>query len=366
VFVIFIFLSVVNSTDCSDATSCLECTNSSSWLSNCRWCPLDNICHAFGSVLDPCTEDQTIVDPGKCPIIPHTTNYTQLIGYEALLFSYSAYMTENGSTTINASYLPPSFTVNRTIVLDISLSLSSSCLGYFGVDHDNHQIIIAFRGTIFGQLSNLIIEQLVEEIVAGVVDLLIGGVHVWPDQPDVKVASYYGQATQLLLEMTNSVLGLVGIYPDYEILVTGHSLGGALASIMATNLQRNLPFKKDLYLITFGQPRTGNLAYSEYVDKLLFGRSYRVVANADLVPHVPPLHTGAIHHGVEIWYSSTGFSPDRVPCKYQECTANDEDYSCSDGLLLPTSIYDHIHTYWCAVPMGYCQSTTSNMCPLLN
>jgi len=365
VLIILLALShSVESQDCSTFLTCKECTNASSWLSSCRWCPEDNSCHSYGSVLNPCNPSQNIYDPSLCPTNPKT-KYNQILGHTALLFAYSAYNTQNGVPSVNNSLLPTNFTVNSTYVIKVPFSLASTCMGYIGVDQVNKQIVLAFRGTLVGGLSDLIAGQLVEEIVSAVVDLLIGGVQLWPDLPDVKVASYYGDAAPLLMDMTITALGVIQSYPDYQILVTGHSLGGALASITATNLQRTLQFKRDIFLVTFGQPRTGNPAYASYVDKMLPGAAFRVVANKDLVPHAPPELFGARHHGVEIWYPSGGDSPSSVPCQYLECTASDEDPACSDGLILPDSLYDHIHTYWCAVPKGFCNPTSSAFCPFL-
>jgi len=352
----------VESQDCSSFLSCKQCTNASSWLSTCRWCPEDNTCHAYGSALNPCNPSQNIADPTKCPANPKT-KYNQILGHSALLFAYSAYYTQNGEPSVNNTLLPATFIVNSTYVIKVPFSLASTCLGYIGVDHVQKQIVLGFRGTLVGGLSDLIAGQLIEEILGAVVDLLIGGVQLWPDMPDVKVASYYGEAAPLLMDMTISALGIIQSYPDYQILVTGHSLGGALASISATTLQRTLQGNRDIMLVTFGQPRTGNQAYANYVDKMLPGIAFRVVANKDLIPHAPPELVGAVHHGVEIWYPSGGDSPDSVPCGYLECTTSDEDSACSDGLLLPDSIYDHIHTYWCAVPKGFCNPTTTEFCP---
>jgi len=98
---------------------------------------------------------------------------------------------------------------------------------------------------------------------------------------------------------------------------------------------------------------------------MLANCTFRVVANKDLVPHVPLEITGGYHHGVEMWYPAGGDYPSYVPCNYMECTASDEDSACSDGLLLPDSLYDHIHTYWCAVPKGFCNPTVTDLCPAM-
>ncbi len=59
--------------------------------------------------------------------------------------------------------------------------------------------------------------------------------------------------------------------PDYQVVVTGHSLGGALAVIAATDL-RGLGFDATLY--TYGQPRVGNDNFSTFATNN--GTIYRI------------------------------------------------------------------------------------------
>lgn len=73
-------------------------------------------------------------------------------------------------------------------------------------------------------------------------------------------------------------------HPNQKICITGHSLGGALATLAFTRL--NDPASS---LITFGCPRVGNSAYCNVVDAASRTRAcYRVVDNLDIVTHVPP------------------------------------------------------------------------------
>ncbi|KAJ1368718.1 hypothetical protein KIN20_029976 [Parelaphostrongylus tenuis] len=52
-------------------------------------------------------------------------------------------------------------------------------------------------------------------------------------------------------------------YPEYEIWITGHSLGGSLASLAAPFVVRSKSSSADeIKLVTFGQPRTGDLQFS--------------------------------------------------------------------------------------------------------
>jgi hypothetical protein len=61
------------------------------------------------------------------------------------------------------------------------------------------------------------------------------------------------------LKVKNAVSTLKKKYTVSSILVTGHSLGGALSVFAAMDLKKNGLGVSSTYLYTFGQPRTGNL-----------------------------------------------------------------------------------------------------------
>nr|WP_242045876.1 lipase family protein [Leptolyngbya sp. FACHB-16] len=70
------------------------------------------------------------------------------------------------------------------------------------------------------------------------------------------------------------------------LLITGHSLGGALATVAAASLvKRKFPVQG---LYTFGQPRVGDLIFVTEISLALKGRVFRFVNNNDIVPHIPP------------------------------------------------------------------------------
>lgn len=61
-------------------------------------------------------------------------------------------------------------------------------------------------------------------------------------------------------------------YPQYKIWITGHSLGGAMASIAASDLVHYAKVdSKRIHLVTFGQPRTGDKLFAEAHDGLVSG-----------------------------------------------------------------------------------------------
>ncbi|KAJ4974359.1 hypothetical protein NE237_007533 [Protea cynaroides] len=81
--------------------------------------------------------------------------------------------------------------------------------------------------------------------------------------------------------------------PNARILVTGHSLGAALAIVFPAILvfhQENSILDRLLGVYTFGQPRVGDKEFGNVMNNQLNGSSrkyYRVVYGYDLVPRVP-------------------------------------------------------------------------------
>jgi len=69
--------------------------------------------------------------------------------------------------------------------------------------------------------------------------------------------------------------------------ITGHSLGGALAMVIAAFLS-NVPNNRIAGVFTYGQPRVGDPTFRARYDQMLGNITYRCVNDRDLVPHVPP------------------------------------------------------------------------------
>ncbi len=75
-----------------------------------------------------------------------------------------------------------------------------------------------------------------------------------------------------------------------RIWLTGHSLGGALAVLLAATLldasrQTTIPIDG---LYTFGAPRVGDKRFAAAINAGIKGANFRVVNLEDIVPHLPP------------------------------------------------------------------------------
>ena len=90
-------------------------------------------------------------------------------------------------------------------------------------------------------------------------------------------------------------------YPSYRIVVTGHSLGGALATIAVGALRSN-GTSVDMY--TYGAPKVGLRGIAEYISQTNMGSNFRVTHVNDPVPRMPPLLAGYQHVSPEYYITS--------------------------------------------------------------
>jgi|SRR5579862_3411424 len=97
--------------------------------------------------------------------------------------------------------------------------------------------------------------------------------------------------------------------PVDRLIVTGHSLGAALAALCARRLLAELATGQPA-IYTFGMPRAGSAEFADPFNQALGDRTYRFVHGADIVPRVPPSELGFKHVGRPISCASGGkFDP---------------------------------------------------------
>jgi len=106
-----------------------------------------------------------------------------------------------------------------------------------------------------------------------------------------------------------------------KIIVTGHSLGGAIANLCVLDIQYFNP-DKELSVITFGAPDVGNKYFVKSFNKRI-KNSKQYINGDDIVTKVPPWLFGyrkvikVIKIGVSHWYFKiSGTHLDHYPRKY--------------------------------------------------
>jgi triacylglycerol lipase len=132
-------------------------------------------------------------------------------------------------------------------------------------------VIVAFAGTDPVSLANWIsdFDAHLDKDTGTAEGYRVAADVVWPD-------------LKLLLEKPVSA--------GQKIFVTGHSLGGALAALIAERIKSELRGAADAVdaVYTFGMPRPGSQTFADLYNSHLGLRTYRLVHGDDLVPTVAP------------------------------------------------------------------------------
>jgi predicted lipase len=86
--------------------------------------------------------------------------------------------------------------------------------------------------------------------------------------------------------VVNALATLTFPRPVSSVTICGHSLGGALATLLALDVAANSAFK-DPAVYTYGSPRTGDSLFASTFDQVV-KNSYRAANRVDIVPTLPP------------------------------------------------------------------------------
>lgn len=92
-------------------------------------------------------------------------------------------------------------------------------------------------------------------------------------------------------------------YRGQKLLITGHSLGGAVALILAEMLRRDKRFSPDIVLYTYGAPRAGDTTFIESAKALVH---HRIVNQNDPVPSVPATWMNTFSKPKEMYAANVG------------------------------------------------------------
>lgn len=97
--------------------------------------------------------------------------------------------------------------------------------------------------------------------------------------------------------------------PGYRFVITGHSLGGALATLAAADFRKDsddLANRTELF--TFGSPRVGNKEAAAFMSGQS-SLSYRITSRYDMIPRLPWHGFGYYHTSPEYWIRANPDQP---------------------------------------------------------
>ncbi|GGD94512.1 lipase family protein [Paenibacillus nasutitermitis] len=131
--------------------------------------------------------------------------------------------------------------------------------------------ILAFRGT--SSATDWVTDLIAQQIVF---------------KPANKRCLTHRGFTDVYMSAKQDIFRLLDTLPGNKpLFVTGHSLGGALATLAALDIVTNRSHKQ-LIVYTFGAPRVGDPSFVRHYNKNV-PVNFRIQNEYDIVPHLPPL-----------------------------------------------------------------------------
>ncbi|KAJ2861399.1 hypothetical protein FB639_005510 [Coemansia asiatica] len=181
--------------------------------------------------------------------------------------------------------------------------------GYIASNPNTSLLVVAFQGTenTAQWMDNLDIEQV-----------------SWPESIDGSrvhrgfLRGYLDARDQVM----DNLRALAQRYPDYNIAIVGHSLGGARATLALLDISIEMPeLVPRLGLYTQGQPRVGNKSFADAINAIKVPKS-REVYEYDIATRLPFLSMGYFHHETELWVHNNETELCINPTEVDGCSDN--------------------------------------------
>ena len=270
-----------------------------------------------------------------------TTSYTNAFGLKATYFSAAAYCPEKDVDNWSCYWCSkvPNFNIIETF-----WDNKTSTFCYFGKYNNSNDYVLAFEGSQDNR--DLIIDLQIAQLVP------------YKHYPDAKVHAGFWKS---YLAIADEVHKLLTLHKVNNLFVTGHSLGGALATIASLDIVEELGIN-NVSMISLGAPRVGNGGYANLYSSML-NNYYRLTHASDTVVHLPYMYLNYRHIPHEIFYPKRGLQtpeayPKRVsfviydPLEYVECETA-ESLKCANGRAnYPLNFSDH--AYYMNIKVATC------------
>jgi Lipase (class 3) len=243
-------------------------------------------------------------------------------GRHYLMYAYSAYCSAEQLSAWTCEWCGQ-YDANLNVTATIYVK-QHNLFGFVGVSHLERSIVVSMRGTQASSLKNWIIN--LKSAKDPVED---------PRLPGARVEAGFLEGWKSMAGQVDPAIDeLMAQFPNYTVVATGHSLGGALAVGAAVSVHERHP-GAEVRLVTFGQPRVGDAVFGSYLQKFFNNSMIRFTQDRDPVPHLPPSIMGYRHAPREEWM--------RKGTLHLCDPLNGEDPECSDSLDFDTSISAHLH-----------------------
>ncbi|KAF2867901.1 Alpha/Beta hydrolase protein [Massariosphaeria phaeospora] len=251
------------------------------------------------------------------------TRFQLMAHYSAAAYCVNNHNSPGDALTCEKDKCPLVEKANASTVVEFTSTTSTTGVtGYLAIDPTNNLIVLTFRGssTLNNWLTNMDF-ALIRTKLCSSCTVHRGFYQSWLDARDALLDVLKATSAQ---------------YPHYKIVVTGHSLGGAIATLAAAQL-RNDGYAVALY--TLGAPRVGDAKLSKYISEQP-GGNYRITHYNDPVPRMPPVLLGFVHVTPEYYIAKpNGKEVKKGDVKIVGGSIN---YLSGNGAFLETDVQAHL------------------------
>ncbi|WP_143310080.1 lipase family protein [Chitinophaga vietnamensis] len=168
------------------------------------------------------------------------------------------------------------------------------------------QLAIVIRGTVWKDLKNVFEDLDVLHTVNWMGGYISQGIYTGLQN----LIHLEGEDGSTLL---NYILQYLADVNPPQIFITGHSLGGALASVFALHLKTSIVYPANWSVYTFASPSVGDQGFVSYYNNEFsdgISSAYRIYNNCDLVPCAFASLEYALQQGIPV--ASEGIAYDVI------------------------------------------------------
>ncbi|ORY56645.1 Alpha/Beta hydrolase protein [Pseudomassariella vexata] len=181
----------------------------------------------------------------------------------------------------------PTLTANSVLNFAYLGDAHQDADGFVAIDDTTQTIVVTYKGTT--SITDFVTDALFstescDDLVSGC-QVHTGFSLAWSEVQSSTLTAVSSALSQRL---------------TYSLVVTGHSLGGSIATLAGAYL-RAAGYALDIY--SYGSPRVGNEEFAEFVTTQA-GTHYRVTHLADPGPRYPTHILGYRHTSPEYWLST--------------------------------------------------------------
>ncbi|KAJ5312444.1 hypothetical protein PENANT_c027G07118 [Penicillium antarcticum] len=235
------------------------------------------------------------------------TDYTAQVGTKVSCTTGNCPDVEAAGATIIydfSKYANRTFTHSINAYTYTSSTTATDTAGYIAVDDTNKAVVIAFRGSY--SVRNWFADASFPYVDPG----LCGGCFA--------ELGFWSSWTNVRDDVTAQLEDALSQNQDYDLVIVGHSLGAAVATLAAADLRTKGHESAKLY--AFASPRVANPTLAKFITAQ--NNNYRFTHQNDPVPKLPVIAMGYAHVSPEYWITSA-----------DNTTVTASDIDIVDGIL---------------------------------